>query len=101
MLYVDQPTSVGYSYDVLIKSVQDLLYLGEPEGATGITAFEEFGGDVPSENTTFKYGVFPSQNPLHTANTTAVAAVTFWHFAQAWFSEFPEWKTCDKRVSIW
>ena len=101
MLYIDQPVSAGYSYDVLVKSVQDLLFAGTPLGATGITAFEDFAGNVPAENTTIKYGIFPTQNYNHTANTTALAATTLWHFSQAWFSEFPKWQTSDKRVSIW
>lgn len=100
MLFIDQPNSVGYSYDTLVKSVVDLLG-GGPPGSTGITAFSEFGGKVPAQNTTLQYGVLPSQNYNHTANTTNIAATTLWHFTQIWFSEFPEWKTSDKRVSIW
>ena len=101
MLYVDQPVSTGYSYDVLVKSVQDLLFGGKPKGATGIVPFDDFGGDVPAENTTFKYGIFPSQNYNHTANTTGLAATALWHFNQVWFTEFPKWQTSDKRISLW
>lgn len=43
----------------------------------------------------------PSTNFNHTANTTAIAAITAWHFSQAWFSAFPEYKTSDSRISFW
>ena len=80
-----------------------MLYLGTgPLTDVGITPFHQYpNGNPPPENATFKYGLLPSTNFNHTANTTAVAAVTAWHFAQAWFSAFPEYKTSDSRVSIW
>ena len=101
MLYVDQPVGTGYSYDALVKSTQDLLFIGKPKLATGITPFEAYKGHVPAENTTFKYGMFPTQDYNKTANTTGIAAVTMWHFSQVWFSEFPNWKTTNKRVGFY
>ena len=101
MLYVDQPVGVGYSYDTLVKSTQDLLFLGKPKESTGITPFEAYEGHVPPENTTFKYGMFPTQDYNRTANTTGIAAVTLWHFAQVWFSDFPQWTTTNKQVGVW
>lgn len=102
MLYVDQPVGTGFSYDALVKSTQDLLFNGGASVSdTGIVPFEAYGGKVPAENTTFKYGVFPTQNPKHTALTTGTAAIVLWKFAQAWFASFPEWTTKNKRVSMW
>lgn len=102
MLYVDQPVGTGYSYDALIKSTLDFTFHGDPEkDGTGIVPFEAYGNNMPAQNMTFLYGTLPSQSPEHTANTTGVAAVTFWHFAQIWFSEFPEYTTSSSRVSIW
>jgi carboxypeptidase C (cathepsin A) len=102
MLYIDQPVGSGFSYDKLVKSTYNLIFTGD-EGGSGsaIQSIESWGDHLPAENTTFLYGTLPSQNVLHTANTTDVAAVTLWHFQQAWFSSFPEWKTCDKSVSYW
>jgi hypothetical protein len=101
MLYIDQPVGVGYSYDALIKSTQDLLFIGVPETSTGIVPMEGYKGNVPPENSTFKYGVFPSQDFNKTANTTGIAAVTLWHFSQVWFQNFPHWTTANKQVGIW
>jgi carboxypeptidase D len=98
MLYVDQPVGTGYSYDALVKSTQDLLFIGKPKLSTGITPFEAYKGHVPAENTTFRYGMFPTQDYNKTANTTGIAAVTLWHFSQVWFSAFPE--QTSKRVGL-
>lgn len=106
MLYIDQPVGAGFSYDVLVKSTLDVL-IPPPanplkhETQTGIKAFSDYDGDVPPPNSTFLHGIFPSQNPLHTANTTEVAAITVGKFAQIWFSEFPEYCTDNKLVSLW
>jgi len=92
----------GFSYDKLVKSTYNLLFIGSDDPTdTGIQSIESWGDDLPAANTTFKYGTFPTQNYQHTANTTNVAAATLWHFQQAWFGSFPEWKTCDKSVSFW
>ena len=103
---MDQPVGTGFSYDTLVQSTVDLLFSLPASGLptslsdTGTTAFEEYDGDVPPQNTTFLHGILPSQNPLHTANSTSAAATTLWHFAQVWFADFPEWQTSDKRVSL-
>ena len=101
MLYIDQPVSTGYSYTELVKGTLDLLFLGSPITSTGITPFDDYKGSIPEQNATFIYGTFSEQNPQKTANSTLTAAKTLWHFAQAWFSDFPEYKTTDKSISIW
>lgn len=94
MLYIDQPVGAGFSYSEIYESTYDLL-------SNAITPFSAYGEDVPKQNTTLLYGNFPSQEPSRTANTTEGAARTLWYFAQAWFSDFPEYNTCDKRISLW
>ncbi|KAK1055262.1 hypothetical protein LTR74_015801 [Friedmanniomyces endolithicus] len=102
MLYVDQPNSVGFSYDVVLNSTFDTLFLvPEVLNDTGIVSFDEYPEGVPEANSTLWYGSFPSQNIFHTANTTAIAARTLWHFAQSFFGSFPEYKTCNKDISLW
>lgn len=98
MLYLDQPNQSGFSYDTLANSTMDLLFLGGD--GFGITPFEDYNGTA-SANSTFYHGTLPSQNLAHTANNSVIAARTIWHFSQVWFSEFPEWKTDDKRISVW
>jgi len=101
MLYIDQPNTVGFSYDVLLNGTLDMLFLGGEESDTGIVPFEDYeDGTVPDANETFYYGTFPSQNQNCTANSTSTAARTLWHFMQAWV-EFPEWKTSDRKISFW
>ncbi len=102
MLYVDQPNSVGFSYDAVLNSTFDTLFIvPEALNDTSIVSFDEYPEGVPEANSTLWYGSFPSQNILHTANTTAIAARTLWHFAQGFFGSFPEYKTCNKDISLW
>jgi carboxypeptidase D len=57
---------------------------------------------IPEQNNTFYVGTFPSiEGTNSTANDTENAARSLWEFAQVWFSEFPEYKPNDDRVSIW
>lgn len=101
VLYIDQPVGSGYSYSSLINATWDLLFT-TPQSTedTGIIAFDEYNGSIPEANTTFLYGTMPSQDPLQTPNSTVLAARTLWHFSQAWFSSFPEYKTCNKKVNM-
>jgi hypothetical protein len=90
MLYLDQPVQVGFSYDELVPSVQDLL--------TG--AITPADGSETSSATSLT-GILPSQNSSSTANTTANAARIIWQFTQIWLQDFPEYKTRDDRISVW
>lgn len=108
MLYLDQPTQVGFSYDVLTNCT--VRPRSDEGGGTGNPDDRDYdfvptnftdGGDVPEVNATHRVGTFSSQDPSHTANGTRVAAHAFWHFAQTWFFEFPHYKPADDRVSLW
>ncbi|KAK5111187.1 hypothetical protein LTR85_012236 [Meristemomyces frigidus] len=101
MLYVDQPNGIGFSYDELFNSTVDQLFLGGDPTDTGIVPFDAYNGTVPEANSTFFWGTFPSQSFNRTANSTALDARTLWHFSQAWFTGFPEWNTCNKKISVW
>jgi carboxypeptidase C (cathepsin A) len=99
MLYIDQPVGTGFSYDTLINSTKDLLSAG-----LGVTAFTAYGPDnssIPSENKTFIYGTFSDQELLRSTNNSMNAARLLWRFAQAWFVDFPGYRTQDKRISFW
>ncbi len=94
MLYIDQPNQVGFSYDVPSNGTRDQT--------TGNTTRVDFSTTpVPEQNNTFLVGTFSSGNQNTTANDTQNAAKALWHFAQAWFQEFPAYKPNDDRISIW
>lgn len=93
MLYVDQPVHVGYSYDILTNGTLDQI--------TQQWDMSPWEDGVPESNNTFRVGTFGTMNTNKTANTTENAARALWHFAQAWFTEFPAYKPGDDRVSIW
>ncbi|PGH30766.1 carboxypeptidase D [[Emmonsia] crescens] len=95
MLYIDQPVQTGFSYDALVNITADFL--------SGNITIEDFSNDsdVPVQSSTFWVGTYPSQDPQNTVNNTSNAARSFWHFAQAWFQEFPEYKPKNDKISIW
>lgn len=97
MLYIDQPTQVGFSYDELINGTATVSEDGE--GFKVKPA--DFSNGVPKSNMTYHVGTFSSQRITQTANSTAQAAHAFWHFAQTWFAEFPHYKPADDRISLW
>ncbi|KAJ5087807.1 hypothetical protein N7456_011423, partial [Penicillium angulare] len=93
MLYIDQPNQVGFSYDTPTNGTFDQI-----KSAWNVS---EWTHGVPIQNNTFYVGTTTSQNGSLSANNTENAARSLWHFAQTWFSEFPEYKPHDDRVSIW
>jgi carboxypeptidase C (cathepsin A) len=97
MLYLDQPTQVGFSYDVPTNGTTGYNATAE----SFVPVPDDFSGGVPESNLTYHVGTFPSQNISQTADTTAHAAHALWHFAQAWFFEFPYYKPADDRISLW
>jgi len=98
MLYIDQPTQVGFSYDIPTNSTFS------PDGmgiAFQATPADFSHGPIPESNLTYRIGVSSSGKASHTANSTAQAAHALWHFAQTWFFEFPHYKPSDNRISLW
>jgi Serine carboxypeptidase len=88
----DQPVQTGFSYDSLLNATYDVLK----------EELSQYPPEkVPEQTTTFLVGTFPSQDPALTTNGTANSARAFWHFAQVFFQEFPDYKPNDDRVSIW
>jgi carboxypeptidase D len=93
MLYIDQPNQVGFSYDVATNGTFDQI-----ASAWNVSKWKH---GVPEQNNTFYVGTTASGKSSAAANSTEDAARSLWHFAQTWFSEFPEYKPNDDRVSIW
>ncbi|KAF2720463.1 putative carboxypeptidase S1 [Polychaeton citri CBS 116435] len=102
VLYIDQPVGAGFSYNSLVNSTYDMLAFYVSGGMdAGITPVSTYNDDIPGPNATFLHGLLPDQNPAHSPNNTVFAARTLWHFSQAWFGNFPEYKTKDKSIGIW
>ena len=97
LLYIDQPTQVEYSYDVLTNVT---VSMADEAGSDFVYEPADFSGGVPETNLTFMTGTTGSQNVTATANTTSHAAVAIWHFAQTWFTEFPYYKPADEQISL-
>lgn len=81
MLYIDQPVQSGFSYDRLINGTVDETYLQY------LVTPADRSGPPPEINSTTLPGVFSSQDPRSTANTTMIAARAAWHFLQTWIQE--------------
>ncbi|KAI1762779.1 carboxypeptidase S1-like protein B [Hypoxylon sp. FL1150] len=92
MLFLDQPTQVGFSYDILQNFTVDLV--------TGSVVQLTDSDPIPEQNTTRLVGTYPSQNSSQTAKGSRNAAIALWHFAQTWFQEFPGYHPDDSRISL-
>jgi carboxypeptidase C (cathepsin A) len=84
----------GFSYDSLTNATINIL---ENNQMAPISQTQR----IPSQNDTFLVGTVSSNNANNTAKGTASAARAMWHFAQAFFQEFPVYTPKDNRVSIW
>ncbi|KAI1434959.1 carboxypeptidase S1 [Xylaria sp. CBS 124048] len=92
MLYIEQPVQVGFAYDVLQNFTRDLI--------SGDKVRLDPGDEIPEQNTTQLVGTFASGNNTSTAQGSRNAAIALWHFAQAWFQEFPAYHPTDSRISL-
>jgi carboxypeptidase D len=95
ILYLDQPSHVGFSYDTPTNGTWDLTNEEDP------ITIADFKDGIPEQNNTFLVGTFPTNSIKTTANSTTHAAHALWHFAQTWFFEFPHYKPHDDRISLW
>ncbi|ORY13097.1 Alpha/Beta hydrolase protein [Clohesyomyces aquaticus] len=81
MLFIDQPTQTGFSYDDAVNGTLN-AWKGtwtEPAG--------------PASNPAWIYynGTFPSGRSYNTQNTSIIAASASWHFLQGFLSAFPKY----------
>ncbi|KAI9147022.1 Carboxypeptidase S1 [Paramyrothecium foliicola] len=94
MLYIDQPVGAGFSYTSLINGTYDAL-------SATITPLSEYEEDIPLSNATFGQGTYTNPIPWSTTNTTLSSAQALWHFAEHWLTQFPEFKSVNKKIGIW
>ncbi|KAI1462995.1 uncharacterized protein F4812DRAFT_288667 [Daldinia caldariorum] len=88
--YIHQPFETGFSYNVSTKGLLDLE-------TSNIVPMDS---DNQGSNTCIP-GVFASQNPESTANSTDIAAIHFRNYLQAWTVSFSKHDTGDSSTSIW
>ena len=88
LLYIDQPTQTGFTYDEIVDGV-----LSAVDGSIDVS-----GAEMPLNLTAVK-GKFSSQDPTRAANTTQIASRALYHFIQAWFGEFEQYRRDN--ISIW
>lgn len=83
LLFIDQPTQVGFSYDQLVNVTQDILddvIFGPPMATPE---------DMPSWS--FLNATLASGKETNVENTTFIAARSTWHFLQGFLSTFPQY----------
>lgn len=83
MLFIDQPTQTGFSYDKLTNATID--YVGS-ETTVPPVAFDSSRPKWSYGNGTFSTGL-----PYNTQNTTKIAASAAWHFLQGFLAAFPKY----------
>lgn len=83
LLFIDQPTQVGFSYDEAVNVSTNLI-----TGAV-VDALMPRPQDKPYWS--FLNGTFASGEMDHTQNSTVIAARAAWHFLQGFLSAFPQY----------
>ena len=90
VLYIDQPSQTGFSYQTLLNGTLDVL-------AGGVVTPET----TPEPgNWTALLGTFPDQDPLLSANNTDTAARILWHVVQTFVADFPAYDTVNQKISL-
>lgn len=92
MLYLDQPVSVGFSYNSLQNYTVDLI----TNGFTKLDSTDE----IPQQNLTFLVGTFSKPGETNVVSTLTAAAASTWHFLQIWIQEFPHYEPKDRKINL-
>ncbi|ETS74488.1 hypothetical protein PFICI_14354 [Pestalotiopsis fici W106-1] len=87
MLFVDQPSQVGFSYDNATRGSLDLL--------TNQVSVPPASRPDSLPESLFLNGTFSSGNASATANTTETAAMAVYHLLQGFLGVFPEFNPPD------
>lgn len=83
MIYIDQPSQVGFSYDTLINGSLNLL--------NAAISFSSSAVPPTQPANTFLNGTFSSNDYQSTTNTTQIAAYAIWHMLQGFLGTFPQY----------
>ncbi|KAJ9604470.1 hypothetical protein H2200_011306 [Cladophialophora chaetospira] len=94
MLYIDQPVGAGFSYTTLVNATYDLLN-------NAIKPLSDYDGDIPENSLIFGQGTYTNPTVWATTNTTVSTARALRHFAEHWLTQFPEYKSNNKKIGVW
>ncbi|KAF2136735.1 uncharacterized protein K452DRAFT_279562 [Aplosporella prunicola CBS 121167] len=86
ILYVDQPSQVGFSFD---KATEFSIDLNPADPLKDKLPPQPLPDDTPAY--IFLNGTFGSGNMWGTTNTTEIAAHAVWHFLQTFLATFPQY----------
>ncbi|KAF3011343.1 hypothetical protein E8E14_006633 [Neopestalotiopsis sp. 37M] len=87
MLFIDQPSQVGFSYDNATRGSLDLL--------TGTVSVPPTSRPASRPEGLFLNGTFSSGNMSALANTTETAAIAVYHLLQGFLGAFPQFNPPD------
>ncbi|CAO2655950.1 Nn.00g047530.m01.CDS01 [Neocucurbitaria sp. VM-36] len=88
LLFIDQPTQTGFSYDERVNASVDFK-ADYPFELPNRLASQHLPANTPSWR--FKNGTFASGRESNTQDSTAIAARSCWHFLQGFLSAFPQY----------
>lgn len=88
LLFIDQPTQVGFSYDELVNASVDFSKFNSFSNESRVSP-----RSLPLGKPAwlFKNGTFSSGQDENTQHSTAIAARACWHFLQGFLSAFPQY----------
>lgn len=93
ILFIDQPSQVGFSYDTATNASYNLFtneIFEPPTGPNSLPSYMYMNGTFGTGNTNEK-------TPwATTANTTDIAARATWHFLQSWLAAFPQYNPATR-----
>jgi carboxypeptidase C (cathepsin A) len=88
LLFIDQPTQTGFSYDELVNVSVDFS-----KDKPFVNERRVSPSPLPPDTPAWRYmnGTFSSGQDENTQNSTAIAARACWHFLQGFLSAFPQY----------
>lgn len=92
LLFIDQPTQVGFSYDRVTNGSWDLF--------SDTISYPPTGTPNGQPSYTFLNGSFSSGNQMSTANTSNIAAQATWHMLQAFLGTFPQYNSGNRTTDV-
>jgi carboxypeptidase C (cathepsin A) len=99
LLFIDQPTQTGFSYDERVNATVDLSQ-DYPSMLENRMEPGPLAPDTPAWRVL--NGTFASGRDVNTQDSTAIAARACWHFLQGFLSAFPQYNpgTRSNRTTI-